>query len=153
MPLLSLRGWSASRQDHDPDDFLVVETQAQRNVALVRHFACFAPAGDLTSPGKDVAVNILELRLRLFHRESLVSARLLKHLPARRDATKGPARGNGLDTGVEELFRRLEIMRRNSFDELTCASGLHRIPARLDSMTNRLTLSLETSPLVFCFEN
>jgi hypothetical protein len=53
----------------------------------------------------------------LFHRELLVSVRLLKHLPARRDATKRPARGHGFDTGVEERFRRLEIMRRNSFDD------------------------------------
>jgi hypothetical protein len=78
---------------HNPDDSLVVEGQAQRKVTLVRHFARFAPASDLTSPGKDVTVNILELRLRLFDRELLVSARLLKHLPARRDATKGSARG------------------------------------------------------------
>ena len=37
-------------------------------------------------PGNDVALNILERRLRLFHGELLVSARLLKHLPARCDA-------------------------------------------------------------------
>jgi hypothetical protein len=41
-------------------------------------------------PGNDVALNILELRLPLLHSELLVSARLLKHLPARCDATKVP---------------------------------------------------------------
>jgi hypothetical protein len=40
--------------------------------------------------------------------------------------TTGPARSHGFDTWVEELFGRLEIMLRNSFDELACASELHR---------------------------
>ena len=83
-------------------------------------------SGRTLRPGRDVALDILQLRLRLFHRELLVSARLLKHLTARCDATKGPTRSHGFDTGVEELFRGLEFMRRNSFDELPCASVLHR---------------------------
>jgi hypothetical protein len=52
-------------------------------------------------PGNDVALNILELRLRLFHGELLVSDRLLKHLPASRDATKGAARRHGFDIGIK----------------------------------------------------
>jgi len=80
--------------------------------------------------GDDVALNILELRLRLFHGELLVSARLLKHLPARGDTTKGAARCHGFDIGIEELLRCLEIMRRNSLDELTCAGEPHRRKAK-----------------------
>ena len=51
-------------------------------------------------PGNDVAVKLLELRLRLFHGELLVSARLLEYLPARCDATKGVARGHRFDIGM-----------------------------------------------------
>ncbi len=76
--------------------------------------------------GNDVALNFLELRFRLFHGELLVSARLLKHLPPRRDTTEGAARCHGFDIGIEELFRRLEIMRRDGLDELTCAGEPHR---------------------------
>jgi hypothetical protein len=76
-------------------------------------------------PCHDVALDILELGLRLFHGELLVSARLLKHLPASRDTTKGAARRHGLDIGIELLFRRLQIMRRHSIDELTGAGELH----------------------------
>jgi hypothetical protein len=77
-------------------------------------------------PGDDVALNISELRLRLFHGKLLVSARLLKHLPARRDATKAAARRHRFDIGIEELRRRLELMRRDSLDELTRAGELPR---------------------------
>jgi hypothetical protein len=52
-------------------------------------------------PGDDVALKLLELRLRLFHGELLVSARLIKHLPARCDTTKSGARRHGLDIGIE----------------------------------------------------
>ena len=51
--------------------------------------------------GNDVALNILELRLRLFYGELLVSARLLKHLPARFDAAKGAAWRHGFDIRIE----------------------------------------------------
>src|SRR4030095_1639989 len=82
----------APRQNHDSDDSLVVERQARCEVTLIRHFAGFTPASDLMRPGNDVALDLLELRLRLLHRELLVSARLLKHLPACCDATKAAAR-------------------------------------------------------------
>ena len=77
-------------------------------------------------PDDDVALNILELRLRLFHGELLVSARLLKYLPTRCDATKGAARRHRFDIGIEQLFRRLEIMCGDSLDELTCPGELHQ---------------------------
>jgi hypothetical protein len=51
--------------------------------------------------GNDVALNILELRLRQFYGELLVSDRLLKHLPTRRDAAKGAARRHGFDIVIE----------------------------------------------------
>jgi hypothetical protein len=51
--------------------------------------------------GNDVAVNFLELGLRLLQLELLVSARLLKHLPAGSDATKGAARRHRFDIGIE----------------------------------------------------
>jgi hypothetical protein len=104
---IDLRGQHAPRHYHDPDDSFVIERQAHCEVTLIRHFASFTPAGDLVRPGNDVALNILELRLRLFHGELLVSARLLEHLPARGDTTKGAARRHGFDIGIEELFRRL----------------------------------------------
>jgi Bacterial transcriptional activator domain len=77
-------------------------------------------------PGDNVAVELLELRLRLFQGELLVSGRLLKHLPACSDATKGAAGRHGLDVGVEELLRRVQIMCDDSLDELSCAGELHR---------------------------
>jgi hypothetical protein len=76
-------------------------------------------------PGDDVALHIPELRLRLFHGELLVSARLLKHLPTRCDATKSAARRHGLDIGMQELFRCLKIMRRHRLDELTRTGERH----------------------------
>jgi len=79
----------------------VGERQAHGKVTLIRHFASFTPTSDLTRPGNDVALDILELRLGLFHGELLVSARLLKHLPARCDATKGAARRHRFDIGIE----------------------------------------------------
>src|SRR5919204_5940306 len=82
-----LRSRRAPRHHDDPDDSLIVERQAEGKVALVRDLAGFTPACDLMRPGNDVALDILELRLRLLHGEFLVSARLLKHLPARSDAT------------------------------------------------------------------
>jgi hypothetical protein len=51
--------------------------------------------------GEDLALDILELGLRLFHGELLVSGCLLKHLPARRDAAEGAARRHGFDVGIE----------------------------------------------------
>jgi hypothetical protein len=77
-------------------------------------------------PGDDVALNILELRLRLFHGELLVSACLLKHLPARCDATKAAAWRHSFDIGIEQLFCRVQVMRDDSLDELSCAGELHR---------------------------
>jgi hypothetical protein len=77
-------------------------------------------------PGNDVALNIFEHRLRLFHGELLVSARLLKNLPARCDAMKGAAWRHGFDIGIEQLFGRVQVMRDNSLDELACAGELHR---------------------------
>src|SRR5262245_43417572 len=111
---------------HDPDDLFAVERQAQCKVTLVCRFAGLTPASDLTGPGNDVALNLLELRLRLFHGELLVSTRLLKHLPAGCDAAKGAARRHGFDIGIEQLFRRVEIMGHDSLDEPTCAGELHR---------------------------
>jgi hypothetical protein len=104
---IDLRGQRAPRHHHDPDDSFVVERQAHCEVTLIRHFASFTPAGDLVRPGNYVALNVLELGLRLFRGELLVSARLLKHLPARCDTTKGAARRHGLDIGIEERFRRV----------------------------------------------
>jgi hypothetical protein len=56
----------------------------------------------------------------------LVSARLLKHLPARCDATKGAARRHGFDILIEELLGRVQVMRDDRFDKLACAGELHR---------------------------
>jgi hypothetical protein len=83
------------------DDSLVVERQAHCDLTLIGHLASLAPASDLVRPGKDVALQILELGLRLFRRELLVSAGLLKHLPARCDAMKRVARRHGFDLGIE----------------------------------------------------
>jgi hypothetical protein len=77
-------------------------------------------------PRNDVPLNILELRLRLFHSELLVSARLLKHLPARCDATKAAAWRHSFDIGIEQLFGRVQVMGDDSLDELACADELHR---------------------------
>jgi hypothetical protein len=52
-------------------------------------------------PGNDLAFDLLEITLRLFHGELLVSARLLKHLPARCDATKRAAGSRGFNFGIE----------------------------------------------------
>jgi hypothetical protein len=89
------------RHHHDPDDSFVIERQAQSKVTLIRDFASFTPASDLMRPGNEVALNILEFRPRLFHGELLVSARLLKHLPASCDATKCAARRHRFDIGIE----------------------------------------------------
>jgi hypothetical protein len=59
------------------------------------------PVSDLTRPGNDVALNLLELRLRLFHSELLVPTRLLKHLPARCDTTNRATGRHGFDTRIE----------------------------------------------------
>jgi hypothetical protein len=77
-------------------------------------------------PGNDVALDFLELRLRLFHGELLVSARLLKHLSASRDATKGAAWRHSFDIGIEQPLGRVQVMRDDSLDELACAGELHR---------------------------
>src|SRR5215218_3191035 len=55
----------------------------------------------LVRPGNGVALDLLELEPRLFYSELLVSARLLKHLPARCDAAEGAARRQGLDIRIE----------------------------------------------------
>jgi hypothetical protein len=60
-----------------------------------------APASDLTRFGDDVAVHVLELGVRLFHRELFVAGRLLEHLPARCDVTNGAARRHAFDIGAE----------------------------------------------------
>jgi hypothetical protein len=98
---MTREGSVATRHHHDPDDSVVVERQAHCKVTLIRHFAGFAPASDLMRPGNHVALDFLELRLCLFHGELLVSARLLKHLPARCDATKAAARRHRFDIGIE----------------------------------------------------
>src|SRR5262245_26521608 len=77
-------------------------------------------------PGNDIALNVLELRLRLFDGELLVSARLLKRVLAGCDATKSAARRHGFDIGIEQLCGRVEVMRDNSLDELACAGASHR---------------------------
>jgi hypothetical protein len=90
-----------ARHHDDPDDSVVLERQAHLKIALIRHFAGFTPASDLMCAGNEVAVNFLELGLRLFHLELLVSARLPKHLLAGLDATKGAARRHRFDIGIE----------------------------------------------------
>lgn len=50
--------------------------------------------------------------------ELFVTARLPKDLPARFDAMKGAARRHGLDTRIEQLFGRVQILRHDSRDEL-----------------------------------
>ena len=82
-------------------------------------------------PGNDVALDLLELRVRLFRGELLISTRLLKHLTARCDATKGAARRHRFDIGIEQRFRRIEIMRDDSLDELTCVGEPHRVSVSL----------------------
>jgi len=89
------------RHHDDPDDSLAVERQADCKVALVRDFAGFTPASDLMRPGNDLAFNLLEITLRLFNGELFVSARLLKHMSARRDATKRAAGSRGFNIGIE----------------------------------------------------
>ncbi len=77
-------------------------------------------------PGDYVALEVLELRLRLFHGELLVSAGLQKHLPARRDAPKGAAWSHRFDIGIQELLGRVQVMCDDSLDELSCTSEPHR---------------------------
>ena len=77
-------------------------------------------------PGNDVALELLERRLRLFQGELLITARLLKHLPAGCAATKSAARRHSFDIGSKQPLRSLEVVRRHSLDEPTCASELHR---------------------------
>ncbi len=115
----------APRDHDDPDDSFLIERQAHGKVTFIRHFAGFAPASCLVRPGDDVALSILELRLRLFQDELLVSASLLKHLPACWNATKSAAWRHGFYIGIEQLLRCLEIMRRDGFNELTCEGQLH----------------------------
>src|SRR5262245_59729413 len=50
-----LRGHSIPRHYDDLDDLFLVEGQAHRKVALIRHLARLTPACDLTRPGDDVA--------------------------------------------------------------------------------------------------
>jgi hypothetical protein len=99
--LLSCEGSVAPRHHHDPDDSFVVKRQAHCKVALIRHLASFTPASGLMRPGNDVALKFFELGLRLFQNELLISARLLKHLPAGCDATKGAARRHSFDIGIK----------------------------------------------------
>ncbi len=61
-----LRGRRTARHHDDPDDLLVVERQADGEVALVRDFAGFTPASDLMRPGNDFVFDLLELGLGLF---------------------------------------------------------------------------------------
>ena len=68
----------------------------------------------------------MKFRLRLLDGELLVAARFLEHLSACCDATKGVARRDGFDIGVEQLFRRLEIVRHDCLGELTCAGEPHQ---------------------------
>jgi hypothetical protein len=91
----------APRHHHDPDDPFVVERQAHCKVPHIRHFGSFAPASGFMRPGNDVALDLFELGLRLFQGELVVSARLLKHLSARCNATKGAARRHRFDIGIE----------------------------------------------------
>jgi hypothetical protein len=111
---------------HDPDDSVAVERQADCEVTFIRDFAGFTPASDLMRLRNDVALNFLELRLCLFDDELLVSARLLKRLSARADATKSAARRHGFDIGIKQRFGRVQVMRDDSLDELACPSELHR---------------------------
>src|SRR5581483_3540020 len=67
-----LRRRNAAGHHHDPDDSLLVERQAHRKVALVRHLAGLAPAGDLPRPGDDVAPIVLELGRCLLQDQLLV---------------------------------------------------------------------------------
>ena len=94
-------------------------------VALERDFARLTPASDLMRPGEDVPFGLLELGLRLFHGELLVSDRLLQGVPARCEAMKRAARRHGFDIGVEHLFGRLEVVRDDSLHELTRTGELH----------------------------
>jgi hypothetical protein len=118
--------WLAPWHHNHPDDCFAVEPQAECEVALVCDFAGFTPTCDLMRSGNDVAIDLLELRLCLFHGELLVSARLLKHLSARCYATNAAARRHRVDIGIEEPFRPLEIMRHDSVKELTCPGERHR---------------------------
>ena len=78
-----MRRECAPRHHHDPDDALAIKRQPQCKVTLIRHGTSLTAASDLTRPDHNVALDILELNLRLFRGELLVSARLLKHVPAR----------------------------------------------------------------------
>ena len=60
-PLPCLGGLPPAGHDHDPDDPLVPDRQAHRELALVRDLARLAPAGELTCPGDDVTAGFLEL--------------------------------------------------------------------------------------------
>jgi hypothetical protein len=76
MTILTTLSWSSVRR--------------RANSSLVCDLVRFTPASDLSRPGNDVSLDLLEPRLRLFHGELVVSARLLKHLPARCDARRVP---------------------------------------------------------------
>ena len=106
-PLFDLGGRHAPWHHDDSDDSSVVDRQAHYKVTLVRHFAGFTPASGLTRPGNDVALNMLELRLRLFHGELLIPTRLLKHLPARCDPANRATGRHGFDIRIEQQFRCL----------------------------------------------
>ena len=67
-----------------------------------------------------------QLRLRLLDSEVLITARLLEHLPARRDTTNSAARCHGFDVWIEELLRRLEVKCRDSLYELAGGAERHR---------------------------
>jgi hypothetical protein len=54
----------------------------------------------------------------------LVSAGLLKHLPTCCDSTQTAPRRHDFDIGIQQLLRRLEIMRHDSLDEFTNAREL-----------------------------
>ena len=59
-------------------------------------------------------------------RTLLVSACLLQDLPARPDATQGPAGSHDFDIGIEQPFGRLEVMRHDGLGERADPRELHR---------------------------
>lgn len=119
-------GRLASGHQHEPDDALVAQRQAQREIALVGHLAALPPAGHLTRPRNDNALDVLEPGLGLFLGELLIADRLSKHVAASGDAAKAPARRHRFDVGIEELLRRVQVVRDHCLDERPSAIELHR---------------------------
>jgi hypothetical protein len=91
----------AARHHYHLHDSLIVEGQAHRDITLIRDLTRFTPPDDLMRSRNNVASDLLKLRLRLFGGELLISARLLKHLSACRNAEKTAARRDGFDIGIE----------------------------------------------------